>query len=41
MLGFILWVGFETMNFDMLVYGGWFFPVTATQYMVKVGRQTV
>jgi len=41
MLGCILWVGFETMNFDMLVYGGQFFPITATQYVVKVGRQTV
>jgi len=38
MLGLILWVGFETMNFDMLVYSGRFFPVTAAQYIVKVGH---
>jgi hypothetical protein len=38
MLGLILWVGNETMNFDMLVYSGQFFPIIATQYVVKVGR---
>ena len=37
MLGCILWVGFETLNFDMLVYGSQFFLITATQYVVKSG----
>jgi hypothetical protein len=38
MLGLILWVGYETMNFDLLVYSGQFFLITATQYVVKVGH---
>jgi len=38
MLGLILWVGYETMSFDILVYSGHFSPIAATQYLVKVGH---